>query len=44
MEIYLFDYNVREGLSETQAVAWVANKQTHAKPFQRLLPVEWCFG
>ena len=23
MEIYLFDYNVREGLSETQAVAWV---------------------
>jgi hypothetical protein len=23
MEIYLFDYNVREGLSEKQAVAWV---------------------
>ena len=22
----------------------VPNKQTHAKPFQRLLPVEWCFG
>jgi hypothetical protein len=25
-------------------VLTVANKQTHAKPFQRLLPVGWGFG
>jgi hypothetical protein len=32
MEIYLFDYNVREGLSEKQAVAWVALHMTHCNP------------